>query len=146
MGRQQVSGRLLAPRRMRRQTASPRRHPESALPPPILHAVSRVVVADDVLVRVVVPPNDRQLLHVEARFLKFLHRAFRCRVVVKHCNHRVCVRHVLSPLQCGFGWLRVNFVLPLCLPPADSLTGGFLAPPSVFVRRSTSRGSFSSMP
>jgi hypothetical protein len=45
---------------------APESTPESALLPPILDAVPRIVVAHDVLVRVIILPHDRQLLHVEA--------------------------------------------------------------------------------
>jgi hypothetical protein len=49
--------------------AGPEQHPpdttpEGALLAPVPHAVAGVIVSDDVLVGMVILPDDRQLLHV----------------------------------------------------------------------------------
>ena len=54
----------------------PEAAPEGPQLAPVLHAVAGVVVADDMLFRVVILADDRQLLHVEAVLLKFADGVF----------------------------------------------------------------------
>jgi hypothetical protein len=58
------------------KNAEPSNSPQKPTPEgphlaPVHHAVAGGVVTDDVLFRVVILAHDRQLLHVEAVFLKF---------------------------------------------------------------------------
>jgi hypothetical protein len=112
MARQPAQGLSRAPKRARRQTASPESSPESARLPLLLHALFRVVVSNDLLVRVIIFPDN---FHVESRLLKFFHRVFRCCVVVIHCDCCVCARLFCLPFKFGFGWPRFPFTLPLRL-------------------------------
>ena len=50
--------------------------PERAHFAPVLHAVAGIVVADDLLVRVIVASNDGKLLHVKAGGLQLFDRSF----------------------------------------------------------------------
>ena len=74
----------------------PHSAPERAARAPGLHPIGDIVVADHVLLGVIVPPDDRQFLHVESGFLQFPDRRFGVRMGLVNGDDGIV-------LQGGFG-------------------------------------------
>src|SRR5579863_1898390 len=94
------------PKERRAEQHAPETAPKRSQLAPVLHPLANVVVADDVLFRLVIPADDRELLHVEATPLKFTDGLFRLIMGFKYGDNGVRFGHDFvshnSPFK-GFG-------------------------------------------
>ena len=82
--------------------------------PPVHHTVAGVVVADNMLIRVVILADDRQLLHVEAALLEFANSVFSLAVRFINSYDGVLFGHVWVPHLEILVWKKVTLTSCLC--------------------------------